>query len=105
MIHMPKTGKRIGGFRDVRIFNLFKDDCERYKADPVIWGNIVDRTHGNPCETGCSSFCDGGCPVYKRVVMKIHSKRIPAVTNKQLAVQLNTTPRQVAKMRRDGRIA
>lgn len=62
MIKFPATGKRIGGFRSIEAFNLYASDCEMYKKEPVIWENIVDRTHGNPCETGCALFNDGVAP-------------------------------------------
>lgn len=105
MIRFPATGKRIGGFRSINTFNLYASDCDMMKKDPVIWENIVDRTHGNPCETGCALFNDGGCHTYKKIVASIHRKRLPTATNKAIAKKMNISSRQVAKMRRDGRIA
>ena len=89
---------------DVKSFG--KNNCDIAKDSLDIFLGLFKITNGNPCETGCAWFKGGKCKGYMyakaSAIAKSPRFKKDMRTNKELAILLATTARQVSKMRKEG---
>lgn len=85
------------------ISKLTNENCIFQKENPVAFLIVCGVTNNDPCN-GCYGFNNGMCPGYRLLMHNEPAKKvgkIPKYTNKEIAEKLQTTKRQVSKMRKE----
>jgi len=87
----------------IELVDYVRSDCELHKQGFLI--GIYRATNGNPC-IGCAHFmnCTAVDDLMSKAKIRTEYKLSAEETNKQTAVRLGITPRQVSKMRKIGKI-
>jgi hypothetical protein len=89
-----------------------QNDCELQKPDPSLLMAIFALSYGDPC-SDCN--CKNTCPAWaklqgnekqlKKALFMTKDVPVTGETNAQVADRLGVSKRQVAKMRRDGKLS